>query len=157
MNSDPNSDSKQCTKSKLGRVHSVHTLNPSLAHAALTAPRSRARRALGAVLWPHPALSQAVSCRVTAPTRALARRVTASGPTVSQPPLPVATQNLCHDTTLAARVATFLRRVVGHYCVVLRHRRSPPATIQNLYRNSPPAARPRPLVAAHPARRPAVL
>ena len=29
MNSGPNSDSKQCTESKLGWVHQVHTLNPA--------------------------------------------------------------------------------------------------------------------------------
>ena len=34
MNSGPNSDSKQCPESKLGQVHSVHTLDPGCAHAA---------------------------------------------------------------------------------------------------------------------------
>ena len=34
MNSDSNSDSEQCTESKLGRVHRVHTLNPSCARIA---------------------------------------------------------------------------------------------------------------------------
>ena len=48
MNSDSNSDSEQCTESKLGRVHRVHTLNPGCEH---TAPRPRASRTLGAVSW----------------------------------------------------------------------------------------------------------
>ena len=47
MNSDSNSDSKQCTELKLSRAHSVHTLNLGCAR---TAPRPRARRTLGAVL-----------------------------------------------------------------------------------------------------------
>ena len=34
MNSDPNSDSEQCTESKLGRVHSAHTHGPGCEHAA---------------------------------------------------------------------------------------------------------------------------
>ena len=40
MNSDPNSDSKQCTESKLGWVHSAHTQNPGRAHTATAVPRS---------------------------------------------------------------------------------------------------------------------
>ena len=39
MNSIQNSDSKQCSKSKLGQVHSVHTLDSGCAR---TAPRLRA-------------------------------------------------------------------------------------------------------------------
>ena len=34
MNSVPNSNSEQCTKSKLGRVHNAHTHGPSCSHAA---------------------------------------------------------------------------------------------------------------------------
>ena len=48
MNSDPNSDSKKCPESKLGRVHSAHTHGPGFMH---TAPRPRAQRSLGAVSW----------------------------------------------------------------------------------------------------------
>ena len=40
MNSDPNSDCKQRTESKLGWVHSVHTQNPGRAHTARAVPRS---------------------------------------------------------------------------------------------------------------------
>ena len=34
MNSGPNRDSKRCPESKLGQVHSVHTLDPGYEHAA---------------------------------------------------------------------------------------------------------------------------
>ena len=40
MNSYPNSDCKQCTESKLGWVHSAHTLSPGRKHTARTVPRS---------------------------------------------------------------------------------------------------------------------
>ena len=42
MNSDPNSDSKQCTDSKLGRVHSAHTHGPGCTHATHTLRQSHA-------------------------------------------------------------------------------------------------------------------
>ena len=38
MNSDPNSDSKQCSKSKLGQVHNVHTPMAQAAHTLLVGP-----------------------------------------------------------------------------------------------------------------------
>ena len=40
MNSDLNSDCKQCTESKLGWVHSTHTQNPGGAYTARAVPRS---------------------------------------------------------------------------------------------------------------------
>ena len=40
MNSDPNSDRKQCIESKLGCVHSAHTQKPGRAHTARAVPRS---------------------------------------------------------------------------------------------------------------------
>ena len=108
-----NSDSKQCTESKPGRVHRVHTQRTLVAHTLRThcaqAVRTTpCRGAQGAVSWPCPAVSQVVSCRVTV-----------SRPTVSQPPPPppFATQNFCHDTTLVARTP---HRVAGHCCVVLQ-------------------------------------
>ena len=73
-NSYPNNDSKQCTVSKLGRVHSAHTQGPGCAHSAVS-------RALGAVSQRHVAVLWAVSqrcvmrccivsqCRVVAPYR----------------------------------------------------------------------------------------
>ena len=62
MNSDPNSDSEQCTKSKLGRVHSAHTHGPGCAHSAVS------WHALGCIVAPSSAVSRlcsAVSCRCT--------------------------------------------------------------------------------------------
>ena len=66
MNSDSNSDSKQYTKSKLGRVHSAHTHGPGCTQAvrALRPGRrtSRAGRSVmartGAVSWSSPTVSQ---------------------------------------------------------------------------------------------------
>ena len=40
MNSDLNSDCKQCIESKLGWVHSAHTQSPGRAHTACAVPRS---------------------------------------------------------------------------------------------------------------------
>ena len=40
MNSDPNSDCKQCIESKLGWVHSAHTQNSGRAHTVSVEPRS---------------------------------------------------------------------------------------------------------------------
>ena len=40
MNSDPNSDYKQCIESKPGWVHSAHTQNPGRKHTARAVPRS---------------------------------------------------------------------------------------------------------------------
>ena len=57
MNSGPNSDSKQCPKSKLSQVHSVHKLDPGCAHCAVSQA------------WPGRVVGP--TCRVTA----LARRV----------------------------------------------------------------------------------
>ena len=50
-NSVPTSDSKQCPESKLGQVHSVHTLNPGW---ACNVPRPRAHAARWVVLWSCP-------------------------------------------------------------------------------------------------------
>ena len=60
MHSDPNSDYKQCTESKLGWVYSAHAQGPRL--GACWAP---CRGALGAESWLHSALSQAVSRAVS--------------------------------------------------------------------------------------------
>ena len=51
MNSDPNSDSKQCPESKLGWVHKVHTQGPGCAHTARTLRPGRATPRSGAVSW----------------------------------------------------------------------------------------------------------
>ena len=62
MNSDLNSDSKQCTESKLGRVHRVHTQRTLAPHAL------RLGRVHSAVSWSCPAMSQRARCRVVAPS-----------------------------------------------------------------------------------------
>ena len=89
MNSYSNSDSKQCPKSKLSRVHSAPTLGPGCVHTAhwaghVVAHQASCRRPPPIVSWPssrlclrpHRALCRA-SCPC-APTRAAVRHVTAS-------------------------------------------------------------------------------
>ena len=144
MNSYPNSDSKQCPESKLGWVHRMHT------QGTLATTTLRPGRVLGAVLWPHPA----VSCRVAACTRALASRVAASRPAVSQPPPPPPPPH--HDTknrvviqllplALRSRCApcracrSALHRIMAHCCAIsqplARHVVTPglpPVTIQTI-------------------------
>ena len=80
MNSCPNSDSKRCPESKLGHVHSVHTLGPSSTHATSTLRRVAGLalpcRRLGPAVPLCPlthwhAVSQAVCCT---PCRASYRR-----------------------------------------------------------------------------------
>ena len=58
--------------------------------------------------------------------------------------------------TLCRSVPAPCRRALLRCIAVLQHKRSPPATIQNFYRYSPPAARPCARAVARPARRPAV-
>ena len=80
MNSCPNSDSKRCPESKLGHVHSVHTLGPGCTHATRTLRRVAGLalpcRRLGPAVPLRPrthwhAVSQAVCCT---PCRASYRR-----------------------------------------------------------------------------------
>ena len=97
MNSDLNSDSKQCTESKLGRVHRVHTqrtqvagtlsphcaqaartprtLHPGRTHAARTTPKPRTSRALGTMSWPPSDRVASVSNRVAVSTRTVSERL----------------------------------------------------------------------------------
>ena len=84
INSDPNSDSEQCTESKLGWVQSAHTQGTLVART-LCARWTLCRGAQGVVSWPPSCRVANVSFRVVARTRALAHRVAA---------LP------CHDTKL---------------------------------------------------------
>ena len=143
MNSYPNSDSKQCPESKLGWVHRMHT------HGTLAASTLRPGRVLGAVLWPHPVMS----CRVATCMPALASRVVASRPTVSQRPPRHNTKNRvviqllslvlrarcapCRAHCRACRSA--LHRIMAHCCAVSQPlaRRVvtpglPPVTIQTI-------------------------
>ena len=81
MNSDPNSDCKQCTKSKLGLVHSVHTQQPrSHAHCV------RSAKVVGAVAL--------TTSRSYAHARVVARAATPAVPAL------VVTQILGRDTQL---------------------------------------------------------
>ena len=60
MNSVPNNDSKQCTESKLGWVHRVHTLNPSCAPQAVRKAPCRGAR------WGRPRRTFDRRCRACA-------------------------------------------------------------------------------------------
>ena len=66
MNSSSNSDSKQCSESKLGQVHSMHTHGPGCAHAARWAGRIALCRGLAQPyrgLAPGRIVASAWSCR----------------------------------------------------------------------------------------------
>ena len=71
MNSDPNSDSKQCLESKLGQVHRVHT------ERTLVARTLHPGRAHNVVSWcalaPHRGPPPAVSQRAVAVSQAVSR------------------------------------------------------------------------------------
>ena len=143
MNSIPNSDSEQCTESKLSRVHSAPTLGPACAHTT----RALHRVASLAQSCHRPGLAISWPCVDTRP-RTLLRAI-------SQAPRP------CRAPVV--RVAALLRRVVGHWrgpplarpLVVLRPKRLPPppspSLDTNLYRDSPWPAKAR---FAHAAARP---
>ena len=73
MNSDPNSDSEQCTESKLGRVHNAHTHGPGCAQTARALQCVVARA--GPYRGPLPCCVAPVPGRVAACTRVLAHRV----------------------------------------------------------------------------------
>ena len=116
MSSVPNSDSEQCTESKLSRVHSAPILGPAYAH---TAPCRWPGRVAG-LAWQcrstRPAVSQRTPAhRVAAPPpRSAARRVALTAGRImavslamSQPVLrynPAAKPPSCHDTPI--RIAT---------------------------------------------------
>ena len=144
MNSVPNSDSEQCTESKLGWIHQMHTLaqpgRTGHAHyaqagcvAAMSWAYARPYRGLwSAVLqtWPAmlqtwPAMSPLESPHTQhqgharAPCRALAH--------VSQIPCAVS--------------QSAERRIAAPSCIVSRHKVAPlPATIQLLYRDPAPSS-----------------
>ena len=107
MNNYPNSDCKQCTKSKLGPVHSAHTQGPGCAHAA---PRSRASHVLGAISCPPSCSVAGASCHVASRTYALSRHVVAplsryKNCITTQKPMPRAQRRV------AARTHALLRHV----------------------------------------------
>ena len=125
MNSVLKSDSEQCTKSKLSRVHSAPTLGPACAHYAVS--QAWPGRVVGLArpcLKLGPAVSQAwpgrvpgAPCRVAAPTSALARRVPSrvlrvvshTGRRIAHPlrrivALPPVVSRLSRDTTQLPRI-----------------------------------------------------
>ena len=107
------------------------------AYCAQAAPTTPCRGAYWAVSWLPYDRVVGMSCCVAARTRALARRVAASGLTVSQPP-PSQHQILCHDTTLSAHDLRVLRAVSRAHSAVSQ---GAVALCRNT-RPSPPAARP---------------
>ena len=72
MNNVPNSDSEQCTESKLGWVHQVHTLT----QAARTAPRPCAQRRVAGLAWPCRRPGPAVSWPLLGRVAGIGDRVT---------------------------------------------------------------------------------
>ena len=124
MNSDPKSDCKQCTESKLGLVHSAHTQGLSYVHAAL---KPRARQALGVVSW-------RTGCRIVAPLppcRALYRAP------CRRPPVTIQklyrNSNPCRTHCAPCRNApTPYRWALGAVSqVVSRNKGRPSSTVQN--------------------------
>ena len=118
MNSDPNSDCKQCTESKLGWVHSAHTQNPGCAHTAHAVPRSwallRAQQAGRArmLAWSRAQLrllrlpSSRPKAQVVTPNHHKATRIMSRHQIdVATPlrPLQVATSKRGHDTVSPAQ------------------------------------------------------
>ena len=146
MNSDPNSDLKQYTESKLGRVHRVHT---QVTQAALKL------HALGAVSW-------RTGCRIVAPFGLVARRVVALR---SRYKICIATQfptvRIARCVTRAAEcVAVLLRRVVGILAPCSSPcpdtKAAPPPRYKTLYCDTSSGQAPRACAFTRPARRPVV-
>ena len=83
MNSDPNSDSKQCLELKLGQVHSVHTPMAQAVRTLRAGPAVSWRTRRSFVAFPRsyrslcPAVLWLCHRRVAAHTHALASRVAA--------------------------------------------------------------------------------
>ena len=135
MNSDPNSDLKQCPGSKLGQVHSVHT------------PMAQAARWAGRVV----VVSQACSCAHSHADTGVAELCHDTRP--CHRPLPVMIQNLYHDpSTYRERTACRVTCAASYFAApstvswrIATPYRSPGAlyrdlgavqlTIQTLYRS----------------------
>ena len=124
MNSGLNSDSEQCTESKLGRVHSAHTHGPSCMHVG----RALRLGCAHAVRW--------VPCCGTHWRRivVVSQAVSHVHVVVSSPP-PVMIQKLYRDPTPATRrVAALYRSLAAPY----RHTKGHPhPRYKLLYRDSP--------------------
>ena len=122
-----NSDSEQCTKSKLGWVHQMHTLaQPARTGHAHCAQASH----VAAVSW---------SCRGPVPGR-----IVACGRSCRKPGRPCRRPGPCLART--ARLITCLPGCVVH-CIATQSRvatslSSSPVMIQTLYRNTSPCCAP---------------
>ena len=143
MNNVPNSDSEQCTESKLGWVHQVHTLT----QAARTAPRPCAQRRVAGLAWPcrRPglAVSQAWPGRVVAPSRPCRRhRRSCHRPSLGRitavPRAPLCA--LCRAYRSSVRRIAALLRAASRYNPATK---LPPVTIQFIISRHSPPARPR--------------
>ena len=179
MKSVPNSDSEQCTESKLSRVHSAPTLSPSCGtlrtHCIQVAWTARAGRCVVAVLQHTPGCvaAHARPCRNARPAvlwlyRCAQARVGAPCSSVAafapgqdtiflyrdSSPLPLAPCAVlrAHSAVLRAHAA------VSQRCRLLYgDLKVTPPTIQFfLSRHSPPTARPSRARAALPVRRPTI-
>ena len=120
MNSEPNSDCKQCTESKLGWVHSAHIQNPGRAHTSRALPRSwvmlraqqagRARSQRRSRAQPVQVARSACACHAHARCTLVATRP-GSLPQVATSKLQVATSNFNRpgrDLKLMSRPASAL-------------------------------------------------
>ena len=181
MNSDPNSDSEQCTESKLGRVHSAHTHGPGCAHAASVLRPGHAHNAMSQrTLASYPGKARPCHERVAARTGRVASRVVRArchvvgrvsyGHAVVSITIQILYRNTgpyrapcrararpyrrpCHSTLLPCSSA-----ISQPCCAILRCKRWPPATIQFFVSRLTPSqamrARRLPLRAGRPCRGP---
>ena len=163
MNNDPNSDSEQCTESKLGRVHSPHTHGPGCAQAARALRLGRehsavSQRALGRVMAHRasyrgrarsccrPCYARTLLCRKPCRVRTLPCRRPYHARTLQcrRPP--------GHYTKFVSQHRPLPRAVLQPSCAVsqglaapyrsrvtryVAAQGRPPATIQHLYHDSP--------------------
>ena len=138
MNNDLNSDSEQCTESKLGRVQKVHTLNSGSAHSAMS------QHTLGHVVamsWP---------CRSVVSFALLPCRDTKTLPPPPPPPPPFAIQKLYLDIKLMSRA---LPRMPQHSCAVSQGTGRRIAAPGAIYHDTRPPSRPdtNDCIATHPS------
>ena len=113
INSDPNSGLEQCTESKLGRMHRVHTLNPGCAHTM----RALCPGLVHAASW-APCCGTHWRCVVALLRLCLAL---CRGPCRKPPGHDteiISRLNSCCVARATARVSWFLCHVVGRCCVV---------------------------------------
>ena len=142
MNSVPNSDSEQCTESKLSRVHSAPTLGPACTHTALCCRPSLAM----SQAWPGRVVAHAWPCCALCrrvPSRAAAHRIASLPGCVAHGSRHNAMSLMDRDTTPCRSWIATQRRVAHgsrHNAVSLIDRdttpcrRPLPITIQILYR-----------------------